>query len=178
MIKYKLIRGRDYSKYYKVEKDENGKPYLINSDKYISVSHQGNWTLIAISDSPVVIDVEKIKKYKESLPKYLGLNNENSKMPKYLELNNVGNKMVKYLNNGNRKIFQCFGLNNREIFQCFGLNKGKKISKYALFKEWTRREAYIKKNNLKLSQIGLLNGKMDGKFKTFLVFPYVVSVSY
>ena len=167
MIKYKLIRGRDYSKYYKVEKDENGKPYLINSDKYISVSHQGNWTLIAISDSPVGIDVEKIKKYKESLPKYLGLNNENSKMPKYLELNNVGNKMVKYLNNGNRK-----------IFQCFGLNKGKKISKYVLFKEWTRREAYIKKNNLKLSQIGLLNGKMDGKFKTLLLYPYVVSVSY
>lgn len=130
MIKYKLIRGRDYSKYYKVEKDENGKPYLINSDKYISVSHQGNWTLIAISDLPVGIDVERIRKYKESLPKYLGLDN------------------------------------------------GKKISKYTLFKEWTRREAYIKKNNLKLNQIGLLNGNMDGKFKTFLFYPYVISVSY
>ena len=130
MIKYKLIRGRDYYKYYKVGKDENGKPYLINSDKYISISHQGNWTLIAILDSPIGIDVERIREYKKSLPKYLGL------------------------------------------------NKGKKISKYGLFKEWTRRETYIKKNNLKLNQIGLLNGKMDGKFKTFLVYPYVISVSY
>ena len=42
MIKYKLIRGRDYSKYYKVKKDENGKPHLINSNKYISISHQEN----------------------------------------------------------------------------------------------------------------------------------------
>ena len=44
----RVIRGRDYSKYFKVRKDENGKPYLVNSHKHISISHTEKYTFIIL----------------------------------------------------------------------------------------------------------------------------------
>lgn len=129
MLKIKLIKGRDYSKYVKVYKDENGKPYLEDSKNYVSISHQDNFTLVAISNKPIGIDIERVRKYKESMNNYLGLSE----------------KVV--------------------------------TSKYKFFKEWTKREAYIKRKNLKLGEIRNLD-KMEGKFRTFFIYPYVVSLSY
>lgn len=118
-----LIRGRDYSKYFNIRKDKNGKPYLINSNKYISISHTDKYTLVITSLNPVGIDIEKIKKIKPELKNYLCINTD---------------------------------------------------SKYKFFKEWTRREAMIKRDNLKLGNIKDL--KLTGKFQTYLLYPYVISI--
>lgn len=118
-----IIRGRDYSKRFKVEKDFNGKPYLINSNKYISISHTDNYTIVIISKKNVGIDIEKIKKIRPEFKKYLNINSK---------------------------------------------------SKYKFFKEWTRREAMIKRDNMKLSDIK--NIKLKGKFRTILFYPYVISI--
>ena len=175
MIRFRLIKGRDYSKYYKVRKDENCKPYLVNSNKYISVSHQGNWTLIAISNSPIGIDIERMRQYKESLPKYLEMLDYNNKRRNFNEENVNVNINVNANKNVNEEISyeKAYSHNKSHLF-----NKAKRTSKYKLFKEWTRREAYIKKNNLKLNQISTLTGQMDGKFKTILLYPYVISINY
>lgn len=39
--------------------DKNGKPCI--EDGYISISHSGDWALLAVSDKPVGIDIEKIR---------------------------------------------------------------------------------------------------------------------
>lgn len=119
----RVIRGRDYSKYFKVRKDENGKPYLVNSHKHISISHTEKYTFIIISSKNVGIDVEKIRNVPDDLKSYLKINTN---------------------------------------------------SKYKFFKEWTRREAMIKRDNLKLGNITELTKK--GKFKTYLVYPYVITI--
>lgn len=118
-----IIKGKDYSKKFKVIKDNNGKPYLINSNKYISISHTEKYTFIVTSSKNIGIDVEKIKNVSQELKDYLGI---------------------------------------------------KTNSKYCFFREWTRREAMIKRDNLKLGNIKDLS--KQGKFKTYLVYPYVISI--
>lgn len=119
----KIIKGKNYQKYFNVYKDSNGKPYLVNSNKYISISHFGKYTLIIISNKNIGIDIQKITKVDDSL------------------------------------------------YDCLNI---KKKSKLYFFKEWTRREAMIKKMNLKLSNIFDL--KLSGKFKTYYIYPYVISI--
>lgn len=119
----KIIKGRDYSKYFDVIKDNKGKPFLTNG-KYISVSHFEGRTLIITSKKNLGIDVEKIKKVKPSLKKYFNLEN---------------------------------------------------LSDINFLKEWTRREAVIKRDNLKLGEIKDL--KIKGKVNTYLLFPYIISIA-
>ena len=42
--------------------DKNGKPYAVGLDIHFSLSHSGTLAVCAISDNPVGIDVEQIKK--------------------------------------------------------------------------------------------------------------------
>ena len=119
----KIIKGKDYKKYFNVYKDSNGKPYVVTSNKHISISHFGNNTLIITSNKAIGVDIQKITKVDVCLYSYLNI---------------------------------------------------KKKSKLYFFREWTRREAMIKKNNLKLSDIFGL--KLNGKFKTFYIYPYVISI--
>ena len=51
------------------------------------------------------------------------------------------------------------------------------MSNKRFFKEWTRREAYIKKNDLRLSDIINIDYK-DNKFKTFGFGRYIISICY
>lgn len=119
----KIIKGRDYSKNFKVKKDANGKPYLINSNKHISISHTEKYTFIIVSSKNIGIDVERIRNVSDELKNYLKINTN---------------------------------------------------SKYQFFKEWTRREAMIKRDNLKLGNITELTKK--GKFKTYFIYPYVITI--
>ena len=122
-MRLKLIRGRDYSKYFDVYKDKNGKPYLNNSKRHISVTHFDGWTLVATSNKPIGIDVERIRKIDDALWEYLNI---------------------------------------------------KRSNRFSFFKEWTKREAYIKRNNLNLGDI---IKSYDSKGLTLFLYPYVISIS-
>ncbi|HHH52818.1 MAG TPA: 4'-phosphopantetheinyl transferase superfamily protein [Bacteroidetes bacterium] len=43
-----------------IVKDENGKPELLNSNKYISVSHSNDYAAAIISDKQIGLDIQKI----------------------------------------------------------------------------------------------------------------------
>lgn len=47
-----------------LQHDPVGKPFLKNSNKHLSISHGNGWFVIAISDSPLGIDVER---YRDSM---------------------------------------------------------------------------------------------------------------
>lgn len=52
--------------------DKNGKPYFLNNVVYFNIAHSGNYVIAGISDSPIGVDVEIIKKDdKEKLLKYV-----------------------------------------------------------------------------------------------------------
>ena len=51
------------------------------------------------------------------------------------------------------------------------------MSNKRFFKEWTRREAYIKRNDLRLSDIINIDYK-NNKFKTFGFGRYIISICY
>ena len=51
------------------------------------------------------------------------------------------------------------------------------MSNKRFFKEWTRREAYIKRNDLRLSDIINIDYK-DNKFKTFSFGKLMISICY
>lgn len=40
--------------------DSNGKPYLIDSDMYVSLSHSGDYAVCAVHDKPIGIDIQQI----------------------------------------------------------------------------------------------------------------------
>lgn len=42
-----------------ITKDEYGKPFIKNSNKYLSISHSGDYAVCAVSDRPIGIDIEK-----------------------------------------------------------------------------------------------------------------------
>lgn len=49
---------------------ENGKPYLANfPDIHFSISHSGEYVMVAVSDKPVGADIQKIKKYNSAVMK-------------------------------------------------------------------------------------------------------------
>ena len=58
---------------YKIEecleilKDEMGKPYLKNNEVYFNVSHSGEYLALAISESPVGIDIQEPKNIRDGL---------------------------------------------------------------------------------------------------------------
>ena len=124
-MRFRLIRGRDYSRFFDVYKDTNGKPFLKNSKKNISITHFDNWTLVVTSNKPIGIDVERMRAVSPPLWEFLGIE--------------AG-------------------------------------SKYRFLKEWTRREALIKKENLKLGDIK--RKKATNRCKTICLYPYVLSICY
>src|SRR5574344_1540549 len=58
-----------------------------------------------------------------------------------------------------------------KLWEYMGLSRTNRIS---FFREWTRREAYIKLHDLKLGEIS--NIKPTGKIRTYYVLPFVISV--
>lgn len=124
-MRFRLIRGREYSKFFDIRKDVNGKPFLKDGSKYISVTHFDGCTLVVTSKKPIGVDVERIKNINDAMWGYLGIEKKN---------------------------------------------------KLAFFREWTRREAYIKKENLRLGDIA--NIRVTEKCKTIYLFPFVISLCY
>lgn len=123
-MRFYLIKGREYVDRFDVYKNQNGKPFLRNSKKFISVTHFDKWTLVVVCKKPIGVDVERIRCVDAHLKSYLGIKNS---------------------------------------------------GRYSFFKEWTRREAYIKKHDLVL---GNIKTKKEGKFCTLLFYPYVISFCF
>ena len=42
--------------------DDNGKPFVRNAEIFISISHSDDLVICAVSDSPIGVDIEKIRK--------------------------------------------------------------------------------------------------------------------
>ena len=54
-----------------LENAENGRPYLKGSDLFISISHSLEGVACAVSETPIGIDVEKIRPVKKGLIEYV-----------------------------------------------------------------------------------------------------------
>ncbi len=54
-----------------IKKGIHGKPYVLNLPAHFNVSHSGDYTVVAISDRPIGIDVEIIKDFSAILAKKL-----------------------------------------------------------------------------------------------------------
>ncbi len=54
-----------------IRKGEHGKPYVLNLPAHFNVSHSGNYTVLAVSDAPIGIDLEIIKEFSAILAKKL-----------------------------------------------------------------------------------------------------------
>lgn len=63
------ILKKDYQieKCPEIRKDALGKPYLKNSRLHFNVSHSGAYLAIAVSESPVGIDIQKMKNIREEM---------------------------------------------------------------------------------------------------------------
>lgn len=54
-----------------IKKGEHGKPYVLNLPAHFNLSHSGNYTILAISDKPIGIDIEIIEDFSAILAKKL-----------------------------------------------------------------------------------------------------------
>ncbi len=61
---------------FKIETDENGKPFLKDSNLFISISHSYDLVACAVSDKPIGIDIEKIRPVSRKLIEYVCTDNE------------------------------------------------------------------------------------------------------
>lgn len=52
-----------------IKKGKHGKPYVLNLPAHFNVSHSGSYTVVAISDRPIGIDIEIIKDFSAILAK-------------------------------------------------------------------------------------------------------------
>ena len=52
-----------------IRKGEKGKPYVLNLPAHFNVSHSGDYTVVAISDRPIGIDLEIIRDFSAILAK-------------------------------------------------------------------------------------------------------------
>ena len=134
MLKLRIINKKNYLPIIRkvlknpkiiILKDNNGKPYIKDSNICISISHSGKLTAIAISDQNIGIDMELIRPYDHKLLNHLNINSK--------------------LNDTN------------------------------FFKEWTKREAFIKKYNLKLKDINQISINNE-KFKCLKLKKYYISI--
>ena len=60
----------------KLEVLENGKPYLVGSNLFFSLSHSEEGAVAVVSEAPVGIDIEKIKPVADKLINYVCTENE------------------------------------------------------------------------------------------------------
>lgn len=61
----KMLRAHGVSEY-EISRNENGKPYIDGSDIHFSISHTEGLCAVALSDTPIGIDCEKINSAYES----------------------------------------------------------------------------------------------------------------
>jgi len=54
-----------------IKKGEHGKPYVLNLPAHFSVSHSGNYVVVAISDRPIGVDLEIVDDFSAILAKKL-----------------------------------------------------------------------------------------------------------
>lgn len=66
----KLLKENSY-KNYQLLNNDNGKPYLKDSDLFVSISHSAEGVVCAISETAIGIDIEKIKPVTEKFINYV-----------------------------------------------------------------------------------------------------------
>ncbi len=73
-----MITKKYLSKLYNIPKDQieikkgkHGKPYVLNLPAHFNISHSGNYTVVAISDRPIGVDLEIIRDFSAILAKKL-----------------------------------------------------------------------------------------------------------
>lgn len=54
-----------------IRKGAHGKPYTLNTPAHFNISHSGNYTVLAVSDKPIGIDMEIIRDFSAILAKKL-----------------------------------------------------------------------------------------------------------
>ncbi|MBQ3100799.1 MAG: 4'-phosphopantetheinyl transferase superfamily protein [Clostridia bacterium] len=70
-----------------ISKNENGKPFIQNYPEFcFNISHSGEWTVLAVSDQEIGVDIQKIKPVRSNIPKRFFTRREN------LFLDNLNNK--------------------------------------------------------------------------------------
>ncbi len=75
-----------------IDYGEFGKPYLLNHpDIHFNVSHSKNMVVCAVCDTPVGVDVEKIREYKESLARRISSDEE------FLKIESSENKALEFI---------------------------------------------------------------------------------
>ncbi len=81
MLKREIgVRAPDFTEF-KLLKMNNGKPYIENINGFnFNISHSGKWTVIAISDHEVGIDIQQIKSTKANVAKRFFTRRENQKL--------------------------------------------------------------------------------------------------
>lgn len=62
LLSYVLYADYGISEY-SIITDKRGKPFLENSDLFISISHSGNFALVSVSDKLIGCDVQKMTEY-------------------------------------------------------------------------------------------------------------------
>ena len=60
---------------------EKGKPFIDNQ-QYFNISHSGKYIVVATSNKPIGVDIEKPIKYRESLARYVSSKNQFNNMQK------------------------------------------------------------------------------------------------
>ena len=92
--------------------DEEGKPHIINNIKRFSFSYSDEFSVIAISDYDIGIDIEKLRQYDEKIVKRLYSKNEfnfinssNNKDYEYTKLWTYKEAFVKHKGTGIDKNF-------------------------------------------------------------------------
>lgn len=64
-----------------IAKNENGKPYIQNHPEFhFNISHSGEWTVLAVSDNEVGVDIQIIKPIRNNLAKRFFTRRENQKL--------------------------------------------------------------------------------------------------
>ena len=71
------------SKGFVISKNKNGKPYIPDLPEFhFNISHSGEWTVIAVSDSEIGVDIQLIKPVRNGLAKRFFTRRENLKLDK------------------------------------------------------------------------------------------------
>ncbi len=91
------------------ERNENGKPYAVNTDVFFSVSHSADTVVCAVSENEIGIDIEKIKNIRLKVAEKFATESE-----------------IRYIGTDVRRFFEIWTL-KESFFKCKGSGLGADI---------------------------------------------------
>lgn len=76
-----ILKDKDFQ----LETEESGKPFIKGNPFYISLSHSGDYAVLAVSEKPIGCDIEKIREINPEMPKKI-FGEEITEKEKFFEL--------------------------------------------------------------------------------------------